>query len=167
VRNIVSNTGPLLHLREAQALDVLRLAGEMHIPKAVDAEMRYLDPAWRTQRPTWVTVETLVEPFAAEAIAWQQAGLLDLGEAEALALARQLQADWFLTDDAAARLVAQVQGLEVHGSLGIVLWAAAVGHFDRAEAEAALERLAQSSLWISARVRAEAWAALKRLFSQE
>jgi len=92
------------------------MQGEVHIPKAVDVEMMYLDPAWRTQRPTWVMVETLVEPFAAEAIAWQQAGLLDPGEAEALALARQLQADWLLTDDAAARLVVQVQGLEVHGS---------------------------------------------------
>jgi len=55
-------------------------------------------------------------------------------------------------------------GLEVHGSLGVVLWAAAVGQIQRAEAEAALERLAQSSLWISARVLAEAKAALDQLF---
>jgi predicted nucleic acid-binding protein len=141
------------------------LAGEVYIPKAVDVEMRYLYPTWRTQRLPWVKVEALVEPFTAESIAWQQAGLLDLGEAEAVALASQLQADWLLTDDAAARLVAQAQGLEVHGSLGVVLWAVAVGYFDRAESEATLDRLARSSLWVSSRVLAEARAALEQLYS--
>jgi len=89
---------------------------------------------------------------------------LDAGEAEAIALARQIQADWFLTDDAAARLFAQALGLEVHGSLGIVLWAAVAGHLNRAAAEAVLNRLAQSSLWVSARVLAEARSALDQLF---
>jgi len=75
-----------------------------------------------------------------------QAGLLDRGEAQALALAAQVKADWFLTDDAAARVVASQQGIEVHGSLGVVLWAAATGHLGRGEAEAALKALAGSSL---------------------
>jgi predicted nucleic acid-binding protein len=90
---------------------------------------------------------------------------LDAGEAEAIALARQVQADWFLTDDAAARLFAQALGLEVHGALGIILWATAVGHLNRTAAEAALHRLAQSSLWVSAKVLTEARLALDQLFS--
>ena len=85
-------------------------------------------------------------------------------EAEAIALARQINAHWLLTDDAATRLFAQSLGLEVHGSLGVVLWAAAVGQLDRANAEATLGRLAQSSLWVSARVLAEARTALEQLF---
>jgi len=48
--------------------------------------------------------------------------------------------------------------------LGIVLWAAARGHLSRAESAAVLDRLAHSSLWISARVLAEARAVLDRLF---
>jgi len=164
VKHIVCDTGPLLHLREAQVLEVLRLAGAVHIPRAVEAEMTYLDPTWQAQRPPWITVEELQESFATEAMAWQQARLLDLGEAEAMALARQVRADWMLTDDAPARLMAQAYGLEVHGSLGVVLWAAAVGHFDQTEAELALNRLAQSSLWVSTRVLTEARAALRRLF---
>jgi len=36
VRRIVSDTGPLLHLSEAQALDLLGQAGEIHVPQAVD-----------------------------------------------------------------------------------------------------------------------------------
>jgi hypothetical protein len=48
-----------------------------------------------------------------------------------------------------------------------ILWlgAAAQGHLRREEAVTALERLAQSSLWISARVLAEARAALDSLFA--
>jgi len=164
VRRVVSNTGPILHLDEAQALELLRQTGEVHIPKAVDTELAQHSPDWPTRRPNWLVVDTLIAPYHAQATMWQQAGLLDIGEAEAIALARQVNAQWLLTDDAAARLFAQAQDLEVHGSLGIVLWAAAVGHLDRANAEAALDRLTQSSLWLSARVVAEAKAALNQLF---
>jgi predicted nucleic acid-binding protein len=91
-----------------------------------------------------------------EALQWQQAGLLDAGEAEAIALARQLSADWLLTDDTAARLFAQEQGFEVHGSLGVLLWAAEYRLIDKTAAESALEKLAGTSLWLSARVLAHA-----------
>ena len=164
MRRIVSNTGPVLHLSEAQALDLLSPAGEIYIPKAVDTEMTQRDPDWKKQRPEWIIVGGLVSPHDEEAMAWQQAGLLDAGEAEVVALARQIDAQWLLTDDTAARLFAQALGLEAHGSLGIVLWATASGHLNHADAGATLDRLAQSSLWISTRVLAEAKAALNQLF---
>lgn len=90
---------------------------------------------------------------------------MDAGEAEAIALARQITADWLLTDDAAARLFAEELGIEVHGSLGIVLWATAIGHLERPAAEQALAQLASSSLWISRRTLAEARAALHEIFT--
>ena len=144
MRCIVSDTGPLLHLHEIQALDLLKMAGQIHIPSGVAAEMALRETSWST--PAWVCVETLDHAFELEAMAWQRADLLDVGEAEGIALARQLKADWFLTDDAAARIMAQALSLEVHGSLGIVLWAAATTCINRGEAEALLKRLAQSSL---------------------
>jgi predicted nucleic acid-binding protein len=165
VRCVVADTGPLLHLQEAEVLEMLRLIGEVYIPPAVNAEMSALDSTWPGQRPPWIKVQAPTEPFVTAAAVWQQAELLDPGEAEALALAQQLQADWYLTDDTAARVVAQAQGIEVHGSLGVVLWAAAMGHFGQVEAEAALDRLALSSLWLSAKVLAQAQAALQQLFS--
>ncbi len=64
----------------------------------------------------------------------------------------------------AARLFASALGIEVHGSLGILLWVAAAGHLDRREAEAALSRLAASSLRISRRVLEEARFALHQVF---
>lgn len=153
----------MLHLAEAQALPLLQLTGEVHIPHAVDAELGRHSPDWAAQRPSWIGVDGLAGSHAAAAAAWYQAGLIDQGEAAAIALAQQLHADWFLTDDAAARIFAQSLGLEVHGSLGVVLWAAATRHLNRADAEACLDRLSQSSLWVSAAVLADARAALLRL----
>lgn len=166
MRRVVTNTGPVVHLREAGALELLWLTGEVHAATAVDMELGQFDASWRSGRPAWIRVVTLMDAAQQEALAWQQAGVLHAGEAETLALAQQLSADWVLTDDAAARLVARSLGREVHGSLGVILWVAAVGHLNDAEAEATLERLVGSSLWMSARVVAEARAALREIFEQ-
>jgi predicted nucleic acid-binding protein len=164
MRKVVSNTGPLLHLQEAQLLSLLEQVGQLYIPKAVDLEMVQYDQDWCDHKPGWIVAATVSAAHDTQAAQWQQVGLLHPGEAEAIALTRELGADWFLTDDGAARVFAVSLGLEVHGSLGIVLWAAAVGHLSREGAESALNRLMQSSLWISARVLAEAHAALDQLF---
>jgi predicted nucleic acid-binding protein len=163
VRRVVTDTGPLLHLAEANSLDLLRLLGEIHIPTSVAAEISAGDPSWRV--PPWITVDALESHRVETAMAWVQAGLLHGGEADALALALQLDADWFLTDDAGARLLARTLKVEVHGSLGVVLWTAAAGLVTEAEAHAALDRLDSSSLWISAKVLAEAKAALRTIFT--
>lgn len=112
------------------------------------------------------TGDNVTGMFSKQAMVWQQAGLLDPGEAEAIALVNQIHAAWFLTDDAAARLLAQSLDIEVHGSLGVILWAAAVGHLSRCEAEQALERLSHSSLWLSARILADARNALAKMFQE-
>jgi predicted nucleic acid-binding protein len=165
VRQLVSDTGPLLHLHEAANLDLLQHTGVIAIPQAVEREMVQHVREWRTRKPQWITVTPVRTPYDAQALEWQQSGLLEAGEAEAIALACQLSAAWFLTDDAAARVFATVLGLEVHGSLAIVLWSAARKHLSREEAVAALDRLAHSSLWVSVQVLAEARAALDRLFA--
>lgn len=164
MRLVVSDTGPLLHLVEAQSLELLKLTGEVHIPPSVATEISRPVANWSSLQTNWINITSLIPPHDSQAIAWTKAGLLDIGEAEALALARQLTADWFLTDDAAARTLATSLNIEAHGSLGIVLWAASTGHLKYDEAKDALDRLAQSSLWVSARILAEAKDALDTLF---
>lgn len=165
MRIIACDTGPLLHLWEAGTLSLLATAGRIVIPPAVHAELSEQDAFWIDRRPAWITVASLEPSSFQRATQWTQAGLLHEGEAEAVMLAVQLGANWLLTDDAAARLVAQQQSLEVHGSLGVVLWAAATGQLGRQESEGALDALAGSSLWISSRVLAEAKAALQKLIA--
>lgn len=161
LRRIVCDAAPLVSLQEAELLEILPLAGRVSIPPAVESELQTLDHI-----PEWMEVISLDESFAHEALLWIRAGILDPGESEAIALVRQLDADWLLTDDAAARLVAQREKIEVHGSLGLVLWAAAAGHYDLEEAQSAVDALSRSSLWVAARVLEEVRAALPTLCSR-
>jgi len=79
-------------------------------------------------------------------------------------LALQEHADWFLTDDAKARQFAESAGLEVHGSIGLLLWSVANEHIlEKALALHLLDNLANSSLWISERVLQEARKAINAL----
>ncbi len=107
LRRIVCDAAPLLSLQEADLLEILPLAGRISIPPAVETELQTLDPI-----PEWVEVVSLDASFAHEALTWIRSGILDPGESEAMALVRQLDADWLLTDDAAARLVAQREEIE-------------------------------------------------------
>lgn len=161
------DTGPILHLAEAEALVLLRHAAPILVPPAVEAEMQTLRTNWRTDRPRWIEVEPLTPRHTEEAKGWFAADLLDVGEAEAVALARQVKAGWLLSDDAAAALFARSLGLEVHGSLGVVLWCVARGHLPARDGRAVLRRLKESSLWLSDRVMREALAALAAMETHE
>jgi len=166
VKLIVCDTGPLVHLFEANLLNLLEAAGKVLMPPSVAEELEGVaPPELKLGDLPWLVTRPLRQPHDAEARDWHRAGLLHLGEAEALALARQERADWFLTDDSAARVVAERMAVEVHGSLGVLLWGAATGLVDFPEAEAALDRLRESSLWVSPRVLSEARDALLDLFT--
>ena len=168
MKRLVANTGPILHLHEAGALHLLPLIGNVFLPPPVVAELRAHSPSlWPGSFPEWAKLQTPSSENQQRAVQWQRAGLLHGGEAESLALALEIKPDWFLTDDAAARLMAESLGLEVHGSLGVVLWAAANKLVKKSEAEKHLTGLEQSSLWMSQKVRAQARAALERLFTKD
>ncbi len=162
VRVVVCDTGPVLHLAEAGALGLLEKTGEVLIPATVDHEIARHIQDWPSRRPNWLRVDSAHQPMA-QLEQWAAQIDLGAGELEALVLAKSRAADWLLTDDATARVVATLLGLEVHGSLGVVLWAAGRAHISRPEAEAILQRLAGSSVWISPTILAEARRALEAL----
>jgi len=166
MRVIVCDAGPIIHLGEADCLGLLRPAGNLFLPHRVAIEVRStgsIAEPW----PTFLQIVDLEPHERKQADIWQTAGDLHAGEAEALVLARRKKADWFLTDDATTRLFVSLLGLEVHGSLGIVLWNAAKGYLDRNDAESAMNRLEASSLWLSDRIRREARQALEEILSRK
>lgn len=166
MKRLVADTGPVLHLDEAGALHLLPLIGGVFLPPLVLAELRAHSPSlWPDPPPAWVKLQVLCADARQRALQWQHAGLLHGGEAEALSLALEIKPDWFLTDDAAARLLAESLGIEVHGSIGVVLWAAANRLTSRTEAEAHWSGLEKSPLWMSQKVRAEGRAALARILA--
>lgn len=159
------DTGPLLHLEQAGLLDLFSGMGRLFTTPAVISEWSRFGVSGGGE---WLTVECVSANAAAVAGAWMRSGLLHRGEAEVLAVASELRADGFLTDDAAAREMASALGFEVRGSLGIVLGAASRGTVTGEMAFAALDALeSKSSLWMSARVRREARAALSRIVKRQ
>lgn len=161
-RIIVCDTGPLLHLHEAGAIHLLECAGQVLIPPVVSQELEA-----HLNLPSWVDLRQLERSSQQKSTGWINRGELDSGEAEAIALALQVNCDWFLTDDALARQFSESLGLETHGSIGILLWAVAEGYIqDRNEAHELLDRLVNSSLWISQRVINAAFRAIDELFSE-
>src|SRR3989337_907628 len=118
---IVCDTGPILHLQEAGLLKLLKKAGDIYIPKFVDIELKELYPQWENKRPDWLLVEPLSPDETPQAELLSYSGLLDSGEAAAIILSKRINATWFLTDDTEARIFAALSGIEVHGSLGVLI----------------------------------------------
>ena len=119
---VVSNTSPIVALARAGRLDLLHAVhGEIFIPDAVFNEITIAgagEPgahdvataAWIKQRPALNA--PLVNALGLE---------LDAGEAEAIALAVECQADLILLDERKGRHAAQRMGLTVTGTLGILI----------------------------------------------
>jgi predicted nucleic acid-binding protein len=165
MKHLVADTGPLLHLQEAGALDLLGLVGKVSITRVILDELRlHITDIWQDGLPEWIRIADLSEDASRRANIWIHEEKLHLGEAQVLALARETRADWFLTDDAAARRIAEDIGMETRGSIGVILWAAAHRMIEKSRAEACFTGLENSSLWMSQKVRSEARIALARLF---
>lgn len=69
------------------------------------------------------------------------------GELEAIALALGLNADQIILDDLPARRLAEASGLNVIGTLGLLLGARRAGLIDRIRPE--LDRLLKTSFFLS------------------
>jgi len=142
---------------------LLSLASKILIPPLVVTEFEANAQGWSP--PQWVQIIALENSGRRKAERWIRTQQIHAGEAEAIGLALQEHADWLLTDDASARQFAESLGLDVHGSIAILLWSIATGIVQEKElAIQLMDRLAKSSLWISDRVLQEAYKAIDSLF---
>lgn len=120
----ISNTSPILNLAIVGQLDLLRQQfGQILIPPAVLNELKVDE-----ERPGSLVIRRAiadewiqVQPISNQALVQLLRQTLDGGEAEAISLTVELQADWLLLDERDARKVAKSLGLQVTGVLGILL----------------------------------------------
>lgn len=113
---VVSDTSPLTALLTVGRAELLAtLFGEVVVPEAVRRELLRT----HADLPSWLRVEPVRQP---ERVALY-AQTVDAGEAEAIALARELRADHLLMDERKGRRLAASEGLSVVGLLGVVLMA--------------------------------------------
>ena len=121
---VVSNTSPLLNLAIIGRLCLVRQQfGQIQIPPAVMTELRVEEslPGSQLLREAIEEGWLMVQKVTARALVQLLQRDLDRGEAETIALALQLEADWTLLDEREGRKIARSLGLNVTGILGVLL----------------------------------------------
>jgi predicted nucleic acid-binding protein len=122
----VLDSGPLIHLAELDALDVVCDFSSLFIPEAVRDEVGRHQPA-ALEHSLNLHVISAPSPHAAIRVLARTLSL-DIGELEALSLMELYPQAIFLTDDSAARVAAEQRGFKVHGTIGILIRAVRKGH---------------------------------------
>ena len=113
----ISNTGPIIHLTEINLINSLNIFSGVSIPKEVAQELS----KYHISLPKKIKIEELNQSSKDTVKVLTNQHDLDFGEACAIALALQEKAICFLTDDLDARKVSKKYGLDVHGTVGIIL----------------------------------------------
>jgi len=147
---IVINTGPLIALVAALGdLRVLRIYRRVHVPFEVCQEIQAGGPDrfavvefeaahWLQKHPQPLRIAPVLR------------NTLDRGEAAVIQLALDQNIQTVVIDEAAGRRVARLNGLNVTGSVGILLRARSEGHpFSMREA---IDRMTAQGIWLSDQV---------------
>ncbi|MES1241486.1 MAG: DUF3368 domain-containing protein [Acidobacteriota bacterium] len=122
---VVADTSALVALAACDALPALdQLFKEVRVPVAVFDECTVVGKPESARLGAYLQGKIVEVDIQELVIA---AGRLGQGELEAMALYRRLHADFLLLDDHRARKVARLNGMEVIGSLGMLLRAKEAG----------------------------------------
>ena len=113
----VSDTGPIIHLNEISLIKALGAFKEVCIAEEVKNELIKN----KVNVPKSISLINIKPQFKDVAEILVNKFSIDLGESQSIALALQEKAVYFLTDDLDARTVANVHGIEAHGTIGIIL----------------------------------------------
>lgn len=124
---VVSDTSPITNLAAIGQLDLLqRLYTSIIIPVAVYDEMvnvgKSVPGATEVKTLPWIQTQAVADQQRVITIQESEENI-DLGEAEAIALALELKADLLLMDERRGRIVATSYGLQVTGLLGVLVQA--------------------------------------------
>jgi predicted nucleic acid-binding protein len=144
---IVSNTGPLISLARVGRLDLLkRYYNEIYIPREVYEEIviRGQGKAGcdEVKRADWIVTKEVRDKFAVRVLELD----IEKGEAEAIVLAKELNAELVLMDERIPREMLKTLGFKVVGTVGILIKAAKEGLLDLKES---LDDLRNKGFWLS------------------
>jgi predicted nucleic acid-binding protein len=113
---VVSDTTAITSLLQINQCDLLaKLYGDVVIPAAVRDELLAAHP----DLPGFLRVRTVRQPAEVQRLRAD----IDLGEAEAIILAKELTADLLLVDETEGRRVALREGVNIIGLLGVLVQA--------------------------------------------
>jgi predicted nucleic acid-binding protein len=120
--SVVSNASPLINLARIGQLDLLsQLYGELVVPEAVWREV-VLEGAGQPgakeiERAPWIQVRSAANRELVQALRQE----LDAGEAEAIALGLEIEAEFVLMDENLGREMALHMGVRCVGLIGVLI----------------------------------------------
>jgi predicted nucleic acid-binding protein len=128
---IVSDTSPITNLLQIGHLDLLKqVFGQVVIPKTVYEELGELPQQQLfIDGQSWLTVLAARSQEVISSLTEE----LDPGEAEAIALALEIKADYLVIDELKGRHKAELLGLKIVGLLGVLIQAKQAGYIQAVE----------------------------------
>ena len=154
---VVINSGPLMALAKLGLLDLLpRLYGQVSFPTAVFAEVvvrgreRGYSDAFLVQLAVQQWKLKVLEVSEGDLPPDIQDLPLDAGEKQTLYLAQRDKADLALFDDEKVREEAKARGMNIKGTLGVIIQAYRTGLVGFNDVESTIEAIiAREDIWIS------------------
>lgn len=121
---VVSDTTPLISLMKIEHLDLVhQLFGEIQIPEAVYSELvsnrRFSKESKMIQESAFIKKVAVRDSKAVELL--RRSTGLDAGESEAIILSDVNKADVLLMDESRGRNVARRMGIQLMGTIGILI----------------------------------------------
>lgn len=152
---VVSDSTPLITLMKAARIDLLHdLFGEIVIPEAVYQELtlnsHFPQEARIIRESAFIRVVQVKDRKTVSVL--QRATGLDLGESEAIVYADDNHADILLMDEVSGRRVALDMGIEIMGSVGVLVTAYKGGYISASEADEAFQKIRSAKRHISERL---------------
>lgn len=143
-RRVVADAGPLIHLDQLGALELLADFGTVYATPTIWQETLKHRPELQGEHP-WLSISEPSSQPASSLKALAKSFGLHKGELSALLLCQEHRDTLLLCDDSAARLAAEALGITVHGTLGILLRSMRRGLRSKAEVVQMLRSIPRSS----------------------
>ena len=158
----VLDAGPLIHLDELAALLLIAGYREVLLPDLVEREARRHRPAIQIDTIPGLVRAIPGEPFPEAMLTLAIQFGLHAGELAAITVLREHHGDCLLSDDAAARAMAEAIGFQVRGTVGLILRGWQRGQIAKGDARTLLTGLPhRSTLHLRAGLLAEVLQQLK------
>lgn len=150
---VVVNATPLIALSTTGYLFLLnRLFEQVVVPVSVYEEVTFQGEerpgAKAVARANWLVIQAPERSLSLSAELLQ----LDCGERDVILLAQEIDADWVLIDEKLARRIASGLGLQVKGTLGVLLIAYRIGLISKEASMKAVQELVSGSVRLSPRL---------------
>jgi predicted nucleic acid-binding protein len=121
---VVADTTPLISLLKINKIDLLeKMFGQVMIPQAVYNELtvdeRFVMEAEQIKVKQFIVIKEVVNIESIDIL--KRATGLDQGESEAIILTDEMKADLLLMDEAKGRSVSSQMGLNIMGTIGLLM----------------------------------------------